>query len=1063
VSQRATQAEDAQDGSVEPGAKPRAGRAVRVLVAFVVGLVLLVTLVVVLVVAVLPHLARRGDLNAHVEAILRDIFTLEIKVASVETDPLSRLAITHITGLRADSTGSSQLAFSCERVSVLYSPIDLWLGKIKGLALVRPRISVNLDEELEGLISNWPPDSEVLSGAPGTPPQVEDGEGDSAFAVGHFSLEDGDFSFQYVGQDFHLHRLNVEIFGLGTREALTFDLESKLGDATLDAAGEILPRRDGDEERTYDIPKAEIGLEGFDLAPLVGLVEKMLPGFDVGGHVDLKGSVEGTWPKTVKVDLSTDWQVDRGTVPVPDLEGARLGLRFNAMVTGALEHVDFDLVLSLVAGERAATLTLRGRYETDIDGGVVFFEEGSALESTGLGSVTIRGSIGSLLEDPDLDIKLRLDELDFQRTKETPVLGVFLDRLDKIHGRGALALEVRGPISDPIFQGGFSLPDGKVALTQDRALSASVRGGFKRVSNVFNEDGPHVDGASVVVSSLRLEELVQLAEWDADNLDISGTLEVEVAVSEIRPPAIPEEWGIQVQVDDFAVSILEGTIATENASIRGTLKAKPVTVGGQFELQTKGHLELRAPLLIVGDAAEDLSDEVVTLQAYMTMKPVEPGRDGSPEAELYDAFFTIQLLLPSLGPVELTGTATIEWSPDLDVRRLDLLIRAQHIPNRDFLSIYLGKAHEEALPFLVGSTFDGLSTGLLNVRKEGEVLEVNGRLTSSMDSVRLPAIDLSIDGLELDLPLRIGNVDGDAAEPTPEGRLTFETCRFGVVEVEDIDLPLRLDAENSRLESRGTAFGFLGGRAEVSKFWLDWSDGSQAFDVALKIDGADLQALMRSAGWSEGVGRLNARVESLTVIDDSLRIEGKVDVEGFSGRLSLTDLVVENYSMPYFTLWLGSGEVRDLDLRELGATLDFGLMSGILDGNVEDLELSANELLRFRLDLETDRRPDVEQFINKNAIRSLRGLLAPFSAFEDLFFSKFYYEGFGFTAELEDGRFRMRGKYDIDGVEYLMYSKWWQIPCINIINGNPEQDYDWDRVQAHVKGFFDTSDVEKSE
>ena len=52
---------------------------------------------------------------------------------------------------------------------------------------------------------------------------------------------------------------------------------------------------------------------------------------------------------------------------------------------------------------------------------------------------------------------------------------------------------------------------------------------------------------------------------------------------------------------------------------------------------------------------------------------------------------------------------------------------------------------------------------------------------------------------------------------------------------------------------------------------------------------------------------------------------------------------------------------------------------------------------------------------------------------------------------LEDGRFRLRGKYVLDGVEYLMYSKWYHWPRVDIINGRPDIDYDWERGQAHVK------------
>lgn len=134
----------------------------RALVSFTAGLLLLIGFVVILVVVVLPYLASRGDLDAFVEKVLRASFNREVQIGSLETDPLSRFNITHISSLKLESADSSYSEFSCERVSVLYSPIDLVFGHVEELSLVRPRIAINFDKELEDVIATWPSEPRSL-------------------------------------------------------------------------------------------------------------------------------------------------------------------------------------------------------------------------------------------------------------------------------------------------------------------------------------------------------------------------------------------------------------------------------------------------------------------------------------------------------------------------------------------------------------------------------------------------------------------------------------------------------------------------------------------------------------------------------------------------------------------------------------------------------------------------------------------------------------------------------------------------------------------------------------
>ena len=61
---------------------------------------------------------------------------------------------------------------------------------------------------------------------------------------------------------------------------------------------------------------------------------------------------------------------------------------------------------------------------------------------------------------------------------------------------------------------------------------------------------------------------------------------------------------------------------------------------------------------------------------------------------------------------------------------------------------------------------------------------------------------------------------------------------------------------------------------------------------------------------------------------------------------------------------------------------------------------------------------------------------------------------FGFRARLKNERFRLEGLYRSGGREYIMTSRWHQIPRINITNANPGIEYDWDAIFTNLRDIY---------
>ena len=131
-------------------------------------------------------------------------------------------------------------------------------------------------------------------------------------------------------------------------------------------------------------------------------------------------------------------------------------------------------------------------------------------------------------------------------------------------------------------------------------------------------------------------------------------------------------------------------------------------------------------------------------------------------------------------------------------------------------------------------------------------------------------------------------------------------------------------------------------------------------------------------------------------------------------------------------------------------------MSGVLQGEVRDLAFTGGELTSFEIEVETVPVAGVPQYLNRQAIESIRHVLSgPLGTLEETFFSKFHYSEFGFWCKLQNGVFRLKGKYKEDGKEYLMHASWYQFPKVSIINANPDKDYSWATIVSRLRAIYE--------
>lgn len=105
-----------------------------------------------------------------------------------------------------------------------------------------------------------------------------------------------------------------------------------------------------------------------------------------------------------------------------------------------------------------------------------------------------------------------------------------------------------------------------------------------------------------------------------------------------------------------------------------------------------------------------------------------------------------------------------------------------------------------------------------------------------------------------------------------------------------------------------------------------------------RIEPIDLARLTRALGWPELGGQLAGRFPGVTYSDGRLAFTGGIEIDAFSGRIALQDLVIERLfgSAPALSAQV---ELERLDLLEATGAFGFGRMQGQASGWAHDLRL----------------------------------------------------------------------------------------------------------------------------
>lgn len=240
-----------------------------------------------------------------------------------------------------------------------------------------------------------------------------------------------------------------------------------------------------------------------------------------------------------------------------------------------------------------------------------------------------------------------------------------------------------------------------------------------------------------------------------------------------------------------------------------------------------------------------------------------------------------------------------------------------------------------------------------------------------------------------------------------------------------------LDFDGSRLpfESEGGLLKFredavvplMGGRMTFRDLVIRPPQGDAGADIrfALVLDDIDFGRISTALGLPAFQGRLSGTIPKAHYTNERIDFDGGLSMQLFDGRVAFSSLSMER---PFGSAPSLSADIAfdDLDLLRLTEVLDFGSISGRLDGHINGLRLVDWTPVAFDARLETDRHAGGKQRISQRAVQNISsvGDASFMSSLQGKLiglFDDFGYRRIGIACKLVNQVCTMSGLQDSDG------------------------------------------------
>ncbi len=501
-----------------------------------------------------------------------------------------------------------------------------------------------------------------------------------------------------------------------------------------------------------------------------------------------------------------------------------------------------------------------------------------------------------------------------------------------------------------------------------------------------------------------------------DHLEITGVLAL---------PRITYES--QIDLRELQFQNREGTCLGEKIDIA---------------LTSKGEWNLHHSRLQAGARIDIHGGEILLDRFYLNLSenPFTTRIDGA-DCRFSDgalSFSGLQIGLKNI--VEINASGRLRLKPG--ITGLHVQLNLPEIPLKPVYEHLIREPYKTESPFLEKLNLAGRVSTRVTVEGDRDGLIIKGRCVLEDGSLFLTGNDLSLEGINFELPVWYSDLSRNGIpSDLLHGLLSIRSITHPMLPEQSIDIPV--EARPNRLRFEGPIpLKTPGGAVQMDSIDLyDMFTPDMTVRSGIQINDAKVQPFL-SQFWPHPVeGTIQGRISPILFQHEQIRTEGNVIVNFFEGEVVISNIEVHNLfsSIPLFKL---DAMWQDLNLAKMTAGTAFGKVDGMLKGHVTNLEIANGQPQRFELLLETEKKEGADQRISIKAVENIAqigGGQSPFMGLAGTFaslFKTFPYEKIGARASLENDVFRINGLIHEDGLEYIV--KRGGFSGVNVVNQNPD-------------------------
>lgn len=309
----------------------------------------------------------------------------------------------------------------------------------------------------------------------------------------------------------------------------------------------------------------------------------------------------------------------------------------------------------------------------------------------------------------------------------------------------------------------------------------------------------------------------------------------------------------------------------------------------------------------------------------------------------------------------------------------------------------------------------------------------------------LQAVDLKHDNPDAPAKYTLSGLDGQVSwsmENNTESYLAFDSASFFErIQLGKTRMPLKTGNRSIAIRDTVEMPVFDGSLLLET---LELSHGGKGVDVDFQgiLTPVSLSELTQALGWPEMQGRISGVIPAIRYRDGNAELAGTMLVKVFDGDVLVRD-VKASHLLSSWPLLSANVQIRKLDLEPLTRTFSFGLITGLLNGRIDNLVLENWSPTAFEAHFETD--PDSPRNrISQKAVDNISnlggsGVAGALSRSFLRFFEDFGYDRLGINCVLQQGVCQMSGVENAEQGYYLVKGK--GIPRIDVIGFNDSIDW----------------------